>query len=616
MPDLTLRWPRPSGWESWRTLTVSGTGSTAGAEVVDCAGIATRVVFPTDRVVPPVKIINVDGLVVIGGSVAALPGSSVDGFDQRMIQVTDAKGAVHLEGLDLDGGGADNSRESDALLLDGATADFTVQNVRAHDLHGKQSTNHADMVQIYRTVKSLRVHNLTGTSDYQGLKWQLVAGQVPIGSVVLSNVDAIGVARTDTDTTGGYLLWMNPNGETPVTLDNVRVYGRGGRRLSYSVWPPSNYSSDPTRAAVPNAAETQVSWPAKVNAAGIVTARGPSDASDYVPAGSVGRLYTRSAGDPPVVTTPPAGGGATNPPPATAGALTVTPEGGFSPPRMRIAVTGRGSQSGALGVVRVASDGATQMVRQPVTLSSGGGVAYDYEAPLGVPVTYRTVETSALTSFPVDLPGDKGWLVHPFYPSLSIPLYGDREQPGADGGPIVTESADASTTLPSSSATINVLGREDPIVQRVGRRRRESGSLALRTQTRAVGESVRSLVDDDSALLLNIPPGLGWSLARAWILAGDVTEMRRPAAGATDLTRLWTLPFQVVQRPAGLAAALWTCADVLAEYATCQDVLLSYATCLDLEADQRWTGNMTAPTAPTPPASTSGTYPPTYTPTY
>lgn len=288
---IPLRYPRPSGWETWRTLTVQGTGSAAGPEVIDCGRTPTRVIFPADTTVPPVRINGANDLIVIGGGIRALPGSSIGGQDQRLLQVTDARGLVHLEGLHLNGLGLDNSRETDGMLLSGPGATFTVQNYRADALHGKQSTNHADMIQIYQTCKALRVHNMTGSSDYQGIKFQLVSGEAPLESVTLSNVDLLGINRTDTDTTGGYVFWANPNGETPVTLENVRLDGRGNRSLGVSLWPGTNYSSDTTRAGILSADGTYITWDPKVNIAGRITERGPSDATDFVQPGVAGPRY-------------------------------------------------------------------------------------------------------------------------------------------------------------------------------------------------------------------------------------------------------------------------------------------------------------------------------------
>lgn len=74
--------------------------------------------------------------------------------------------------------------------------------------------------------------------------------------------------------------------------------------------------------------------------------------------------------------------------------LTATPEPGFSPPRVRLDVaTGNSSTLQSVSISR-----AGKAIRQPPFAGTTTALAYDYEAPYGVPVTY-TVSGSTVGAY-------------------------------------------------------------------------------------------------------------------------------------------------------------------------------------------------------------------------
>lgn len=71
--------------------------------------------------------------------------------------------------------------------------------------------------------------------------------------------------------------------------------------------------------------------------------------------------------------------------------IVATPEPGFSPPRVRLAVTATAGTT--LSAVEVRRDG--RVLRQPVFPGGTTATVYDYEAPYGTPVTYTASGTTA-----------------------------------------------------------------------------------------------------------------------------------------------------------------------------------------------------------------------------
>lgn len=254
-------------------------------------------------------------------------------------------------------------------------------------------------------------------------------------------------------------------------------------------------------------------------------------------------------------------------------AISVTAQPANVPPRVQITISGLSDSTTT--ITRLDPDGRVRAVRaaEPATLVAGAWQGFDYEMPLGVPVTYTStpplnaVETSTAATVTVT----DGWLVHPGVPDLSVRL------PQAN----VTQLEER--TRAARSAVLQPLGRATPIVVNETRSGVQSG-LTLLTETLDAAADVLAAVSSGAPMLLNFPPTWGWGVTWEYISIGDVTEGF--VAKGLSAARLFTLPYTVVDRPVGSLTAQWTWAGVVAQYATWADVTAAFDTWTKLVANE------------------------------
>jgi len=261
--------------------------------------------------------------------------------------------------------------------------------------------------------------------------------------------------------------------------------------------------------------------------------------------------------------------------------LVATPQPLNAPPRVRLDATGLTGAS--VTVMRLDPDGRRRPVRaaEPVVLTGGAWSGYDYEAPFGSAVSYQA---GSARSDSVTLAAEEPWLIHPGIPERSLRIAGASP---ARQGPVFTAGTMASRLAPSSRALAWASGRRTPIVvSDDAGRRAASSALLVRTYNLDDLAALDALLADDVPLLLNVPAGRGWGVAWEYVSVGDVTQARS-TSWASDPTRVWSVPYDVVERPAGGVQAQWTVADVSATYATADDLLVTYATVTDLLTDTR-----------------------------
>lgn len=257
--------------------------------------------------------------------------------------------------------------------------------------------------------------------------------------------------------------------------------------------------------------------------------------------------------------------------------FTATAEPLNVPPRVRLDISAfTGSTVGH--VTRIDAAGGVAKVRagDPVALTSGAAVLYDYEAKFGQAFTY-TIYTDAgvglngMTSNSVTLAVYTPWLLHPGVPNLSQK---------------VTISSMGDQTLDATRGVHTVLGRADPIVITDGVRRSPTFDLTLRTKSDAAEAGLLTLLQDGSPLLLQATYGTMKGTSYNWVSVGAVTRVDMvPFFDNTDVQ--WTLPCTVTSAPAGLLQTQRTWGDLLAEYpSTWRQVTSAYAT---------WRGALTGP---------------------
>lgn len=243
--------------------------------------------------------------------------------------------------------------------------------------------------------------------------------------------------------------------------------------------------------------------------------------------------------------------------------ITATEFPDASPPAVRLDVTASGTPTVTEATVtRTDPDGRTYPVRTSTggLLAVSGGVAtvWDYEKlTYGTQSTYEVSADGATSdTATASLNGvEDVWLINPGFPARSVRL-------------LVTEIGDI--TRPADRGVFAILGRQDPIAVTGGARPTGSGAIGVRTKTDAERKALDLLLSDGATLLLNLPSS-GWGMESCYVSVGDVT-VARTIEYAPWPWREWSLPFQVVGRPAGGSQALRTWATVAVEYPTWADV--------------------------------------------
>lgn len=234
--------------------------------------------------------------------------------------------------------------------------------------------------------------------------------------------------------------------------------------------------------------------------------------------------------------------------------ITATPtvEASNVPPRVRLNVSATAGETSTT-VVRNNPDGTTSPVRtgdgNPLPISGGVALAYDYEAPFGVGVSYTTLESPTIVSVQVTVAITDIWLIHPGVPALSMPV---KLRPGS----LVQE------TLSVRQGVFWPMGRSTPVVITDGSRKKTQSTLIVSLETLTDLDALRALLSDAGALLLNIPAGMATGFDTSYIAVGDVT-IGRWTDVSIDPFRDVTLPFTVVDRPAGGSTSQRTYTDLL-----------------------------------------------------
>jgi hypothetical protein len=243
--------------------------------------------------------------------------------------------------------------------------------------------------------------------------------------------------------------------------------------------------------------------------------------------------------------------------------VTVTPtvDAVNEPPRVRLDVVDSGSPNlFATTVVRYDPDGRWRPVRTydggPLALAGAGatrtGLIFDYEAPIGSPVTYSTSESPTVLSAQVTVNVDQAWLIHPGIPELSCPI-------------VVAGVSERTRRV--QRGVFYPMGRRFPVVQTDGRRKAAEYTLKLYSGDDVARRQIEDLIEDAGVLLLNVPTSKSWGIGTEYIAAGDSTE-ERAVTFLGESTRFWGLSVAVVDRPAGGTQSERTYDDVNAAYAT------------------------------------------------
>jgi len=195
----------------------------------------------------------------------------------------------------------------------------------------------------------------------------------------------------------------------------------------------------------------------------------------------------------------------------------------------------------------------------------------DFEAPLDVPVTYVIAQavpagSTVGTSAPVTVPSfGQTWLKDPAYPTRNMVV------------PVVTSVT--GFTRAARAGVFPILGRANPVAVTSVRGGPE-GVITLHTLTDDERRRMEDLLSTGSILLAQGPAS---EFGSHYLFIGDVGEER--IGLVMEPSRVWTLPFVEVDRPAGLVHASTTDRSwraVRTTYATWGDVIATGKTNQDI----------------------------------
>lgn len=225
--------------------------------------------------------------------------------------------------------------------------------------------------------------------------------------------------------------------------------------------------------------------------------------------------------------------------------------------------------------------GATVPTRVQPTVGPSPRTSFDYEADWDTNVVYTAVVvsgagTETFTSPAVVVSAAVPWVIHPTTPALSFCL--DQATPLAAGVRTLGNISRAATDTPH-----NVLGSPYRTYTKTGPRAAAVTQLEVVTVTTLEAQAVRALVYDLTPVLIRVPASWSWDFENGYYRIGDVDEARRIQYGA-EPSRVFTLPLERVDQPAGSQQAERTWANVLNDFSSWAAVRAAYST---------WTNELT-----------------------
>ena len=175
-----------------------------------------------------------------------------------------------------------------------------------------------------------------------------------------------------------------------------------------------------------------------------------------------------------------------------------------------------------------------------------------------------------------------GWLVHPAQPALSFPL-------AKNGGAAGIRSIGAIGN--ASKATVHeILGSSTPVTTTNGNRAADVTGMVVAIDTHAEEMALKQLLEDETPILVNLPPSLGALFDYGFYQVGDTTRER--LAQLPDFAlRDYVLPLTQVQSPLVTQQnAGWSWAALAVAFPTWDAVAAAYETWADVATDTRRPG--------------------------
>jgi hypothetical protein len=223
--------------------------------------------------------------VVIKGGYLTVPRNDGAGKETRGLYVKHSTGTVHVEGVKIDGSGGGYI---DGLVFGNMpNAIVQLENVRVVSLHG-DAHFHADIIQIWKGVKMIRIDRFTGSSNYQGI---FTGNGIGADISKRTNLFYQIVERSDRERHEPLpaLAATRSNDScvhSPYTLEDFYIAEKPGTSFGEGVW-PSVSNSFGCAAVVQN---NVMRWPNLSRVTGSVK-QGRTPDGDFVPADVAGVGY-------------------------------------------------------------------------------------------------------------------------------------------------------------------------------------------------------------------------------------------------------------------------------------------------------------------------------------
>ncbi|MCW2248715.1 Ca2+-binding RTX toxin-like protein [Azospirillum fermentarium] len=195
-------------------------------------------------IIPPPGTYTLDRLEISGGRNIILSGGDfvpAGGTATATLKFTNIHGQVWVEGVHVDNRNVGERDAIAAFAAKGSEGTFTLQNSFIDHVTGSYNGVHGDVFQPHGDLQHIRMYNVVGRSNFQGL---FLDPQNEIKSVDLVNVQMQYLPGGD-PITFLYNFWMNDGRPPyPVTLDNVWVDQRPGQDAAQqSVFPPKAWGT-------------------------------------------------------------------------------------------------------------------------------------------------------------------------------------------------------------------------------------------------------------------------------------------------------------------------------------------------------------------------------------
>lgn len=255
---------------------------------------------------------------------------------------------------------------------------------------------------------------------------------------------------------------------------------------------------------------------------------------------------------------------------------------GASPgPRAGLTITGLGIGDSVVSVWRLADDLREPLPGHRRVAMNDASFVTDYYAPVNRPVSYEVEVLSGpggaarVTSAPITITSDTGWLMDPLVPQSAIPVVGERR---ADGDIYLRSQAFASLEYAGDVSLFKIMGSNKPMAL-FGERMAETG-MDISVGLRSAEENTKLKNLLRSTMSLHFRPLPEWGalgLEGSMFLASAM--VRQTPVNVTFGGKLtwWDLPTDTVQAPAvKVLTASFTYGDVamlMSTYGQKQDLM-------------------------------------------